>query len=196
MSMIDEGTGISLQTDAENLPFTDDSFDIVYSNGVLHHSENTERCMQEVYRVLKKNGKAVLMLYSRHSALFWLNLYPKTILSGMIFKYSEEKRLGIITEGRPKFRDTENPVTRVYSKKQIYRLLKAFRIGSIRKSGFSFSQLSVASRVRTPFLKWFGYKPWESGVMVYGSPYYGESKFELLLSPLLGFAWNIVAYKT
>ncbi|MBC8394414.1 MAG: methyltransferase domain-containing protein [Deltaproteobacteria bacterium] len=195
MSLIKEGTGISLQTDAENLPFVDDSFDIVYSSGVLHHSENTERCIQEVYRVLKNDGKAILMLYSRNSAMYWLNLFPKTILHGLIFKYSEAERLGLITEGRPKFGDTNNPITRVYSKKQIQRLLKNFRIESLRKNSFSFSQLPLAGRIRTPLLKWLCYKPWESGIIVYGSPHYGETKVELSLSPILGFAWNIVASK-
>lgn len=196
MALIKEGTGISLQTDAENLPFIDDSFDIVYSSGVLHHSENTERCIKEVYRVLKNNGKAILMLYSRHSAMYWLNLYPKTILHGLIFQYSEAERIGMITEGRPEFGNTKNPITRVYSRKQIQRLLKDFRIESLRKNSFSFSQLPVASRIRSPLFKWLGYKPWESGIIAYGSPLYGETRLELLLSPILGFAWSIVASKT
>lgn len=195
MALIKEGTGISLQTDAENLPFVDDSFDIVYSSGVLHHSENTERCIQEVYRVLKNNGKAILMLYSRHSAMYWLNLYPKTVLHGLIFHYSEAERIGMITEGRPEFGNTKNPITRVYSKKQIQRLLKDFRIESLRKNSFSFSQLPIASRIRSPLLKWLGYKPWEGGIIAYGSPLYGETRLELLLSPILGFAWSIVATK-
>jgi ubiquinone/menaquinone biosynthesis C-methylase UbiE len=196
MSLIKEGSGISLQSDAENLPFIDNSFDIVYSNGVLHHSENTERCIQEVYRVLKNNGKAILMLYSRHSATYWLNLYPKTMLYGLFFKYSEAERIGIITEGRPKFGNTKNPITRVYSEKQIRRLLKDFRIEGLRKYSFSFSQLPVVGRIRSPLLKWLGYKPWESGIIVYGSPCYGETRLELLLGPFFGFGWNIVASKT
>ena len=39
--------------DAENLPFEDDSFDIVYSWGVLHHSPDTSRAFREVLRVLR-----------------------------------------------------------------------------------------------------------------------------------------------
>jgi ubiquinone/menaquinone biosynthesis C-methylase UbiE len=194
-ALIKEGTGISLQTDAENLPFNDNSFDIVYSNGVLHHSENTERCIQEVYRVLKNNGKAILMLYSRHSAMYWLNIYPKIILSGLILKYSEAERIGMITEGRPEFGNTKNPITRVYSKKQIRRLLQDFRIESLRKNSFLFSQLPIACCIHPPLMKLLGYKPWESGIIVYGSPHYGETKFELSLSPILGFAWNIVVTK-
>ena len=39
--------------DAENLPFEDSSYDAVYSWGVLHHSPDTQKAVNEVYRVLK-----------------------------------------------------------------------------------------------------------------------------------------------
>lgn len=42
--------------DAENLDFPEDSFDIVYSWGVLHHSPNTPKAIAEVHRVLKPGG--------------------------------------------------------------------------------------------------------------------------------------------
>ena len=51
--------------DAENLSFADNSFDLVYSFGVLHHTPNTDKAIKEVHRVLKQNGKAIIMLYSR-----------------------------------------------------------------------------------------------------------------------------------
>ena len=46
----------AMQADAENLPFPDGHFDIVYSNGVLHHTNDTDRAIAEVYRVLKPGG--------------------------------------------------------------------------------------------------------------------------------------------
>lgn len=42
--------------DAENLPFPDNSFDFVYSWGVLHHSPDTPRAIREVHRVLRGGG--------------------------------------------------------------------------------------------------------------------------------------------
>ena len=36
LDMLKGGSGRAMQADAENLPFDDDSFDIVYSNSVLH----------------------------------------------------------------------------------------------------------------------------------------------------------------
>jgi SAM-dependent methyltransferase len=53
--------------DAENLDFADDSFDWVYSHGVLHHTPDTSRAVQEVYRVLRPGGRAIVMLYHRGS---------------------------------------------------------------------------------------------------------------------------------
>jgi ubiquinone/menaquinone biosynthesis C-methylase UbiE len=61
--------------DAEHLPFPDDSFDIVYSWGVLHHSPDTPRAVAEVYRVLRPGGIARIMIYHRWSItgyLLWL----------------------------------------------------------------------------------------------------------------------------
>src|SRR5713101_7169134 len=53
--------------DAENLDFTDESFDLVYSHGVLHHTPDTARAVQEIHRVLKPGGRAIVMLYHRGS---------------------------------------------------------------------------------------------------------------------------------
>jgi ubiquinone/menaquinone biosynthesis C-methylase UbiE len=66
--------GTFMQGDAENLPFADDSFDLVYSHGVLHHTPDTARAIREVYRVLSPCGRAVIMLYHRNSFNYAINL--------------------------------------------------------------------------------------------------------------------------
>jgi SAM-dependent methyltransferase len=53
--------------DAENLDFADDSFDRVYSHGVLHHTPDIARAVAEIHRVLKPGGRAIVMLYHRGS---------------------------------------------------------------------------------------------------------------------------------
>lgn len=60
--------------DAENLDFPDESFDLVYSHGVLHHTPDTARAVGEVHRVLRKNGRAVIMLYHRNSYNYRVNI--------------------------------------------------------------------------------------------------------------------------
>ena len=53
--------------DAEHLPFPDSIFDYVYSFGVMHHAPDTQKCIDEAYRVLKPGGQALIMLYHRRS---------------------------------------------------------------------------------------------------------------------------------
>jgi ubiquinone/menaquinone biosynthesis C-methylase UbiE len=60
--------------DAEALPLPDQSFDIVYSWGVLHHSPDTRLAIREVHRVLRPGGVARVMIYHHPSvvgALLW-----------------------------------------------------------------------------------------------------------------------------
>lgn len=61
--------------DAENLPFADNSFDVVYSWGVIHHSPDTPKAAQEILRVLKPGGRFAVMIYQRRSlvgAFLWV----------------------------------------------------------------------------------------------------------------------------
>lgn len=53
--------------DAEQLPFPDNMFDVVYSWGVIHHSEHPERIIREIRRVLKPGGLFIGMMYHRRS---------------------------------------------------------------------------------------------------------------------------------
>ena len=70
-----EDLGSDLQiADAENLPFPDTSFDIVYSWGLLHHTPDTAAAFREVHRVLRPGGKARVMIYHSRSmvgAILW-----------------------------------------------------------------------------------------------------------------------------
>lgn len=60
--------------DAEGLDFPDNSFDLVYSHGVLHHTPDTAAAIREVHRVLRPGGRAVVMLYHRDSYNYRVNI--------------------------------------------------------------------------------------------------------------------------
>ena len=60
--------------DGEHLQFEDNQFDMVYAHGVLQYTENPVQMLNEIKRVLKPGGHAILMVYNRIS---WLNLLRK-----------------------------------------------------------------------------------------------------------------------
>jgi ubiquinone/menaquinone biosynthesis C-methylase UbiE len=71
--------------DAENIPHPSNAFDLVYSWGVIHHSPNTFRALQELIRVAKPGGTIKVMIYNRRS-LFAVYQYLKSgLLKGKPF---------------------------------------------------------------------------------------------------------------
>ena len=83
--------------DAEKLPFDENSFDIIYSYGVLHHSPDTPTAINEVYRALRPGGVTRIMIYHRYSLtgyMLWLRYgllagKPLTSLDKIYSKYLE-----------------------------------------------------------------------------------------------------------
>lgn len=71
-----------VRMDAENLEFADDSFDFVWSWGVIHHSADTRRILQEIHRVLRPGGRATTMVYHRN----WWNYYIYSGFFGGVMK--------------------------------------------------------------------------------------------------------------
>jgi len=63
---IEEGHYFKLSFDPYRLPFEDNTFDLVYSNSVFEHTQNTEECFKEIYRVLKPGGATINSLPSRY----------------------------------------------------------------------------------------------------------------------------------
>src|SRR5258708_5817669 len=51
---------IMMKVDVTNMPFKDNSFDVILCNHVLEHIVNDRKAMKEIHRVLKKNGWAIL----------------------------------------------------------------------------------------------------------------------------------------
>jgi SAM-dependent methyltransferase len=68
--------------DAEDLPWADDSFDIVYAWGVIHHSPDTPRAVGEILRVLRPGGEAKVMIYHASSMIGYMLWLRYGLLAG------------------------------------------------------------------------------------------------------------------
>jgi 2-polyprenyl-3-methyl-5-hydroxy-6-metoxy-1,4-benzoquinol methylase len=82
-------TGLNVtaeRMDAERMSLPYQSFDHVFSWGVLHHSHNPQRCFDEVVRVLRPEGTALIMVYNRASARYWIKGAIWLFLRGRILK--------------------------------------------------------------------------------------------------------------
>ena len=118
-------SGSFLMSDAEHLPFRAESFDVVYSNGVLHHTPDTQGSIDEVHRVLRKGGTAKIMLYHRNSINYWIEIVLRRGLLGVEFLRgrSAEEIMSRVIE----FSDHDAcPLVKVYSRKQATNLFKRF----------------------------------------------------------------------
>lgn len=56
------------------IPWPDDSFDIVFSHGVLHHVPEIQAAQREIHRVLRPGGRLVAMLYAKHSLNYQVSI--------------------------------------------------------------------------------------------------------------------------
>jgi ubiquinone/menaquinone biosynthesis C-methylase UbiE len=62
------------QVNAVDMSFDDNTFDIVYSFGVLHHIPEVDDAIREISRVLKPGGELLIMLYNRNSINYKLEI--------------------------------------------------------------------------------------------------------------------------
>lgn len=82
--------------DAESLDFPDSAFDVVYSNGVLHHIPDMAQAFREVRRVLAPGGRFYVLLYNRNSVYYRLSVQAVHLLSGRFLKEPMRRRLSRI----------------------------------------------------------------------------------------------------
>jgi ubiquinone/menaquinone biosynthesis C-methylase UbiE len=118
------------QADAENLPFADQSFDLVYSWGVLHHSPDTSKAIDEVWRVLRPSGRARIMIYHQWSIvglLLWA-------------RYGLAKGRPFVPLGKIYAQYLESPGTKAYTVREAEQLFRSFTDVRIR-SQLSFGDL-------------------------------------------------------
>ena len=118
--------GAFMISDGEHLPFRSESFDVVYSNGVLHHTPDTAGAIREVHRVLRPGGVAKVMLYHRNSLNYWFEIVLRRgVLGGQFLRgRSAEEIMSHVIE----YSDHgATPLVKVYSRKEARALFNCFR---------------------------------------------------------------------
>ena len=144
--------------DAERLDFPDNSFDLVYSHGVLHHTPDTAAAVREIHRVLRPGGKAVVMLYHRDSYNYRVNISMLRRTGVQLLRWNAGVKLVHLLTGEPEdslrdharqlqtkseylnsseflSRNTDgagNPLARVYSRNEARELFKDFEHMELR----------------------------------------------------------------
>jgi glycosyltransferase involved in cell wall biosynthesis/ubiquinone/menaquinone biosynthesis C-methylase UbiE len=117
-------TGTFVHHDAESLPFDSNSFDMVYSNGVLHHTPNTARAVAEILRVLKPGGRVVAMFYAENSLQYWRNLiWHFGLKSGDL---SSRSMADVMSRTVERTGNDARPLVKVYTKPRLRALFKDF----------------------------------------------------------------------
>lgn len=163
-----DAKGAFMISDGERLPFHSDSFDVVYSNGVLHHTPDTAGALREVHRVLRPGGVAKIMLYHRNSLNYWLEIVLRRGLLGFEFLRgrSAEDIMSRVVEHSD---HDARPLVKVYSRKQTRALFGMFSEVAI--------DVEQLTRAELRFL----------------SPLISESLFERLRKRI---GWNVIVTAT
>jgi len=112
------------RADAESLPFAEASFDVVYSFGVLHHTPDTLKAIEEARRVLKPGGVAIVCRGIRRGEL-WTRGY--------------ERMLADIEQGARE--SGAAPLVKVLSRRQCRRLFARFRQVAVRSDHIDFAHV-------------------------------------------------------
>lgn len=122
---------------ALDLPFSDDTFDGVWANGVLHATGNTHLAICEARRVLKPGGRAIIShFYRKPSWMYTLKQIP-----GVNIEYDEE----------------DPPVNDFHTEKEIEAMFAGFEI--IEAAQEHYRALPVCRNGLKAGLYTYGFKP-------------------------------------
>jgi SAM-dependent methyltransferase len=168
------------QGSALAIPWPDDSFDVVFSHGVLHHVPDVRAAQHEIHRVLKPGGTLIAMLYARASLNYQVSIrllrraallvaYPwrrtkRLRRSGMLSQHLQNaERAGLFRYLALKaftHRSTDgplNPYARVYSRREVAEDFPEFILTESFQRYMHAPPLPVH---RLPGQRWLGWHLW------------------------------------
>lgn len=108
--------------DGESIPYPDNNFDLVYSWGVIHHTQDMEKALSEIVRVIAPGGEGKLMLYHRRSLVAFYQWVKWGLLQGRPW----------LTVSRCLYDNVESIGTKAYTKKEVRNMLSKYPVKNIR----------------------------------------------------------------
>ena len=130
------------QGSALAIPHPDESFDVLVSIGCLHHTGNLPRAIEELRRVLRPGGRAMVMVYNRYSYRRAVMLPVQMLLRGVWREPGRRDELVRRTYDANSD-GTAAPATVFTSASDIHRLFKDFSEVRVRRENFDNFVLSA-----------------------------------------------------
>jgi ubiquinone/menaquinone biosynthesis C-methylase UbiE len=165
------------QGSATAIPAADDQFDLVFSHGVLHHVPEIDAAQREIHRVLRPQGRLVVMLYARRSLNYQVSIrvvrraallaaWPvrDRMKSGLLGEHlanaQREGLLQYLRMSRFVHANTDgpsSPFARVYNLAEVQRDFSCFRVVGAHKHHMHAPPLPVDN---WPGGRWMGWHLW------------------------------------
>ena len=139
---------------AQDLPFPDGSFDFVTSAGVLHHTPETQGAIDEIHRVLRPGGRAMISLYYKNWALSpWM--WPLTRAAvhfayGRVAGRTQFASVKSVEDFARLFDGNDNPIGKIYTAREFRALFSAFAIERVEIHYFPQRFLSATQNLPAP----------------------------------------------
>jgi len=128
-----------LKSDALHIPFHDDTFDCLISLDVIEHIEDDQSLVDEVKRVLKPKGLAIIETPNRHRLSAELLSLFKSNSQNFPKSYGHDELLGDIIH------------IREYTKPELEKLFKLSKFKEIKVSGHWFGLTSPEIGIEKPW---------------------------------------------
>jgi len=149
--------------DAEDLPYPNDTFDIVYTMGVIHHTPKMEKAVEEIYRVLKPGGKVWCAVYNKNSWFYYGSVLRKYYFSREYKTMTISERLSLVEYPNT----NKNLLLRLTSNQELRKMFSMFSDIEIRHRGTGCPNLFkeyIPNWLYRKFESWWGWYNVVTGV--------------------------------